>query len=97
MESYFGYEIELQFGGKDMYRIVTESNRTVTESSMQNSRNSCICLTVSHFVLPETKTVCTYLIVFKHCNNSDHMRKIPHQVWKKNLGKVSFSDYVFSK
>lgn len=95
--SYFEYEIDLEFGGKDMYRIVTESNRIVTESNMQNSRNSCICLAVSHFVLPKTKAVCTYLIVFKHCNSSAHMRKIPHQVWRKNIGKVSFSAYVFLK
>lgn len=82
-----------------MHRIVTESNRIVTESNTQNSRNSSVLqiLYLSPFVLPETKAVCTYLIVFKHCNNSDHIRKMAHQILRKNIGKVLFSDYVFLK
>lgn len=74
-------------------------SRIVTESNTQNSGNSCICLAVSLFVLLETKTVCTYLIVYKCCNNSDHIRKMAHQIWRKNIGKVGFfySDYIFFK
>lgn len=84
--SYFEYELYLQFGGKDMYRIVTESN-------MQNSRSSCICLAVYCFILPERKVVCSYLVVFKCCNNSDHIRKMAHHIWRKNIGEVFFSDF----